>query len=378
MNNLSIGQRIRSLRKEKKLTLAEIAGEKFTKGYISQIELGKVNPSFKLLSHIASKLEISVEDLLSLDSKLEYQLAAIESEFACKRYEQVAHLCKDISQGIENPTTAKIKLVQAKAFYYLNRFEDCIALTRAILDLNDEWSTNYRLEAYSFLAISLFTQESYSYLEIIKLYDEAFEFAAANNLSHSKLLANMYLNKATAFQNLERFEEAIETYNETLDFARAHDCTETVLDAFIRLSFCHYKTGNLETAKKFVYDGLSINRILELRLPQAEALLILSYIMLAEENYRAVETLVKKALPLFEEVNRVQGTVESLSVLAKTYKETEQSELGMDQLLKCVEIIESNEFNIFENSLLKEIANACMAFGLHENASIILSKLVNY
>ena len=119
-----------------------------------------------------------------------------------------------------------------------------------------------------------------SYIEVIRLYDEAFEFAIKSELNHSKLLANMYLNKATAFQNLEKYEEAIENYDITLDFAREHDCMETVLDAFIRLGFCHYKVGHLDTARKYVYDGLKINKILDIKLPQAEALLILSYIMI--------------------------------------------------------------------------------------------------
>ena len=374
MSNISVGQRIRKLRKERGLTLVEVAGQEFTKGYISQVELGRVEPSFKLLSHIADKLDLKVEQLLSSENNLDCKHAIMENDLLCEKYEKVIESGKDIKEINRNPTIAKIKLMQLKAFYHLDRYQDSIELAKEILKLSEDWSRSYRLEAYSFMGISMFAQNSFA--EVVKLYDAAFDFADKNELNQSKLLANMYLNRATAFQNLGEYRKAVIYYNETLEFASEHDCKETVLDAFLRMGFCHYKLGELDLAKKYIFDGFKINRILDIKLPQAESLLILSYILVEESNYKATEIVLSKALSLFGEVNRVQGVVESLFVLAKVYMETNQNEIVIDKLVECVGFIKSARTIMFEHSLLKSIAKSCMNYGLHEEASTLFSMLV--
>src|SRR5690606_34649586 len=60
-----LGERIRKLRKQKKLTLEELAGTKLTKGMLSLIENNKANPSMESLTYIAERLGIEVSELLN-------------------------------------------------------------------------------------------------------------------------------------------------------------------------------------------------------------------------------------------------------------------------------------------------------------------------
>lgn len=60
-----LGERIRKLRKQKKLTLEELAGTKLTKGMLSLIENNKANPSMESLTYIAERLEIDLSQLLN-------------------------------------------------------------------------------------------------------------------------------------------------------------------------------------------------------------------------------------------------------------------------------------------------------------------------
>lgn len=375
MNHSFIGQRIRTLRKAKGLTLVAVAGEEFTKGYISQVELGKVEPSFKLLSHIANKLDVKVEQLLSSDNELDTKLAIMENDLSCKRYKNIVELGKGIDDIDNHPIIAKIKVMQLNAFYYLNRYQDAIDLAKEILKLNQDWSKGYRLEAYSFMGVSMFSQDLYS--EVIKLYDEAFEFAADNELNTSKLLANMYLNRATAFYILKAYKKAVTAYHETLEFAKTHECMETVLDAFLRMGFCYYKLGELELAKSYIFDGFRINKVLGIKLLQAESFLALGYVLTEESNYKAAEVILNKSLLLFEEMKSVNGIVESSFVLAGVYKKSNQFEMGKKRLLECFKMIESSKISMFEHDLITDIAKLCMAYELHEEASKLFSKLVD-
>ncbi|MBS4210399.1 helix-turn-helix transcriptional regulator [Bacillus sp. FJAT-50079] len=60
----TLGERIRTIRKQKKLTLEQLAGEKLTKGMLSLIENNKANPSMESLAYIAGQLGVEMTELL--------------------------------------------------------------------------------------------------------------------------------------------------------------------------------------------------------------------------------------------------------------------------------------------------------------------------
>ena len=49
----TLGERIRTLRKQQKMTLEALAGTELTKGMLSLIENNKANPSMESLNYIA-------------------------------------------------------------------------------------------------------------------------------------------------------------------------------------------------------------------------------------------------------------------------------------------------------------------------------------
>jgi transcriptional regulator with XRE-family HTH domain len=64
-----VGLRIRALRKEKGLTMAELGADRrgrvyFEQQYVWKMETGRVTPSLAALAHIAKRLGISVSALL--------------------------------------------------------------------------------------------------------------------------------------------------------------------------------------------------------------------------------------------------------------------------------------------------------------------------
>ena len=60
----SIGQKIRQCRLARNLTQQELAGDQFSKSYISQLERGAVNPSLRALRLLAGRLGVSTAWLL--------------------------------------------------------------------------------------------------------------------------------------------------------------------------------------------------------------------------------------------------------------------------------------------------------------------------
>ena len=60
----TLGERIRTIRKQRKMTLDSLAGEQMTKAMMSYIENNKANPSMESLSYIAERLGVKVSELL--------------------------------------------------------------------------------------------------------------------------------------------------------------------------------------------------------------------------------------------------------------------------------------------------------------------------
>jgi len=57
----TLGERVRTARREAGFSQAQLAGDELTKGFISQIESGLVRPSIRSLQYMASKLGRSLD-----------------------------------------------------------------------------------------------------------------------------------------------------------------------------------------------------------------------------------------------------------------------------------------------------------------------------
>ena len=65
----AVGKRIRALREERGLTMAELGANRrgvvyFERQYIWKMETGRVAPSLAALSHFAKRLKVPIADLL--------------------------------------------------------------------------------------------------------------------------------------------------------------------------------------------------------------------------------------------------------------------------------------------------------------------------
>ncbi|QOY35400.1 helix-turn-helix domain-containing protein [Anaerobacillus isosaccharinicus] len=108
-----LGERIKKLRKQKKLTLEALAGNQLTKGMLSLIENNKAQPSMESLSYIAQQLEVEVSDLLEVVSSEELRsilekaekLYNTEFEKSKDKHKQLIELiepfAENLTQGYE-------------------------------------------------------------------------------------------------------------------------------------------------------------------------------------------------------------------------------------------------------------------------------------
>src|SRR5216117_3408144 len=101
---LRLGERLRQLRVAASMTQTDLAGERFSKEYVSQIERGKTRPTRETIDWLAAKLGVDANFLekgVSADerSRVEAMLARAEALTNAHRYDEAV-------EELENSRTA--------------------------------------------------------------------------------------------------------------------------------------------------------------------------------------------------------------------------------------------------------------------------------
>ena len=86
-----IGEKIKSLRKQKKMTLQQLADESdISAGYISKMERGVVNPTIRNVQRLCFALGITANELMVDPSKLEKRATDKEKSYVLRKSDRVA------------------------------------------------------------------------------------------------------------------------------------------------------------------------------------------------------------------------------------------------------------------------------------------------
>ena len=120
-----LGERIREIRKKKRMTLEGLAGEELTKGMLSLIENNKAKPSMESLAYIAERLgveigilleEVSIQELREILEKAE-KLYNLDAE--TDKYNQLINLIEPyiekLTQGYES---ARLLDIYSRSLYH--------------------------------------------------------------------------------------------------------------------------------------------------------------------------------------------------------------------------------------------------------------------
>jgi transcriptional regulator with XRE-family HTH domain len=74
----TLGRRIRRLRQQRGMTLARVAGDDFTRAFLNQVEMGKSQPSVRLLRVIADRLGAPIDYLVDGSTRMLDRQLAVE------------------------------------------------------------------------------------------------------------------------------------------------------------------------------------------------------------------------------------------------------------------------------------------------------------
>ena len=234
----TLGEKIKALRKEKKLTQTELAGSELTKSMLSQIENGKATPSMKTLQYIAEKLECEPSFLLEEDEGKIVELIQKMEPLIKANGDEVYKTLLPIVQTDLPPTLNTARLY--KQF-----------ITGAAI-MND-----YNIEYYVETAVSIF--EKYT------LYRESTE---------TKLLFYYMLFKRKKYkeclQLIASIRDEYKTKNLEMDLI-------THIQLYLKEAIILLAYGNYDKCEKVILDALAFSKKHQVYYKTDEFYRILSY-----------------------------------------------------------------------------------------------------
>lgn len=222
-----LGEQIRKLRKQKKMTLEALAGKELTKGMLSLIENNKAKPSMESLTYIAEQLGVNVSDLLGNVSSEELR--------------DVLEKAEKIYNSDQKKQERSIRLIELIEPY--------------VDKLSQGYEAARLLEIYSY---SLYNEKRQGWQELsdlaAKMYDQM----------------NISVNRAgiAVFRTLDKFnehdyEKALEIFlheRHVIEEHHAYIDPLTRLDLDYHEAVLYYAVGDSKAATQIMESALSFSK----------------------------------------------------------------------------------------------------------------------
>jgi transcriptional regulator with XRE-family HTH domain len=313
MEILTLGEKIKSKRKELNMTLKDLAGDRITPGQISLVESGKSNPSIDLLEYLADKLNTDIDYFLESEEK---QAARI-----CDFYANIAESAISSENLLRAHEAIERGIHYAKA-YNLSYFKGKLEMSFAKLKfLNKEYED---AQQYCLSANSLFLKTDNTD-DIVKSFI---------------LLGVITLNMGYVNTALNYFFQADNILNE---YSHLDEMLKAKIYYYI--AFCHSKLNNISQAIDFAIIARDRLKVLGNKKEYGETLTILSISYSEKGSIKEALKYAKEAKKIFDEINDIHeiANVETnLGVIFAKGNEMEESFMHLKNAIKLKKEIKDN------------------------------------
>ncbi len=359
----TVGARVRQLRTAAGLTQDELAVERCSKEYVSQIERGKTRPTSATLEWIAERLGVDATYLETGQSWSEYaavEAAVTRSEAAVEgqRFEDALETLSKLTYSPDAPELElRGLLAHSWAELYYGDVQAALALLGRARGLaeNELFSDVERAEVLYRMGACRYKLSSIN--SALLLLNEAMDLADRSGLPCDRLRSNILEFRSRCSRRQRDFEAAREDIEQALELAEGLDDTLTVAHVMFQASIVAERSGNWVRARtlaqraKDLYeehgDRLNLGRMLN-------NLGGLEYLLGKPED--AVGYL-KRAFSVALELGSDADAAQAVSSLAQVHLGTGDVQLAEEQSRHALELLGDRD------DFVDEIGNAQIVLG---------------
>jgi tetratricopeptide (TPR) repeat protein/DNA-binding XRE family transcriptional regulator len=361
-----VAARLRTLRGEAGLTQRELAGDRFSKEYISQIERGKTRPSREALEYLAERLDVDplfLENGVSSDerSRIEATLTRAEALTEDKRfgdaveeYERARTLVSDevvpelelralVGEGWARMHENQLKpalhlLVRARELAERPRFSDL-----------DRADIVFRMGVCRYKMASLQTA--------VSLFTEALALTEKSELPCDRLRADIFGWRSRCYRRQRDWEAAREDVERALELAEGVDDARALADTYFQASLIAERNGHWVQARSYAERAKNEYERLADQVNYGRLLNNLGAINFLLGKPGEAEQLLKDAFRVALDNDQEVDAAYAVSSLARVHVETGEPKRAEEQARKALEMLDGR------TDYLDEIGNCQLVLG---------------
>jgi tetratricopeptide (TPR) repeat protein len=361
-----IGERLRQLRVAAGLTQTDLAGDRFSKEYISQIERGKTRPTTETVEWLALRLGVDAGFLASGVSaderaKAEAILARADALSEEHRFDEAVEEYTRALPAVLGTGAAELRVraLNGEAMARAQNGDvksalELLAESRALVETEsftdvDRADVLYRLGVCRYKLSSISTA--------VALFDEALSLAERSGLPADELRLNVFSWRSRCHRRQRDFEAAREDVERALELAESLRDARALAPVYFQASIIAERDGHWVLARQYaekakaqyeeVADRGNVGRLLN-------NLGAMDFLLGSPED--AIERF-KQAYAIALEVDRSEDAAGAVSSLAQVHLRTGDVKRAEEQARHALEIMGDRE------DMLDHIGSARLVLG---------------
>ena len=359
----TLGARLRQLRVSAGLTQSELAGDRCSKEYLSQIERGKTRPTGDMLAWLGERLGVDASFLETGQSSAEYA----ESEAAVARAEaavegQQFEEARDALDGLRFTPDApelEFRALLADSWtrsYFGEQRQALEALTRAReLSELDLFTDVERADVLYRMGVVRYQLSSIN--SAISLLTEAYDLATRSGLPCDRLRSHILEWRSRCSRRQRDFEAAREDIELALELAEGLDDTLTIAHVTFQASIVAERGGHWLRARALAQRAKELYEAHGDRINMGRMLNNLGGLnyLLGKSDDAVVH--LKQAFSIALETGSDADAAQAVSSLAQVHLGAKEYALAEQQARHALELLDGRE------DFMDEIGNAQIVLG---------------
>jgi tetratricopeptide (TPR) repeat protein len=296
-----LGERVRALRVAAGLTQTQLAGDRFSKEYISQIERGKTRPNEATVAWLAEQLGVDAGYVASGVSseertKVEAQLERADALVASHRYEEAFDAFQELAAGVRSTGSQALELRalagEAWVLQELGRVQDAIDVLVRAREIAERPGFSDIDRADVLMRLGVCRYKLSSIATATALFDEALALAERPELPVGSLRSDILQWRSRCHRRLRDYVAAREDVERALELAQDVGDRRAIANAYMQASLVAQRQGHYVLARSYAQRAKELARELEDERSEGRLLLMLGglTLLLGDEEH-AVEHL---------------------------------------------------------------------------------------
>ena len=358
----TLGDRVRQLRVNRGMTQTELAGERFSKEYVSQIERGKTRPTGDTVAWLAARLGVDESFLETGASSSERERAEsvvsrAEAAVESHQYAEAVAMLEALGAISAPELEFRALLAEAWARMYLGDVRRALTLldrARSVAEA-DEFTDLDRAEVLYRLGCCRFNLSSIP--TAVALLTEALRLADRSGLPCDRLRSRALEWRARCYQRQRDFEAAREDVECALELAEGLHDRETTAHAYFQASLIAERNGRWVLARSYAERAKALYEEIADRVNEGKILNNLGVFNFLLGKPDAAISQLKAAFRVALEVGSDLDAGFAVSSLAQVHLRTGEVELAEEQARHALKLLGGRA------DYVDEIGNAQLVLG---------------